>query len=250
MPGAIQPVKPASTSENSGVGIEASKPKFQGSKKPVKSTSKVTQQERDENQVIPPKRLYHHSARSLAQRVAVQAQTFDPFVEAEAEEIATSVNKTTNVTFDIQKRLIDPGNDSPEKDDDIARGLQAPQSKPKIEYKQVNAETSSERGNFIAAPKVVDPNEKKYINTGLDGDKPPVSAPDDIFEDMSRKAYANGFDKAINHISQRKLRIATMCSGTESPVLALRLITQGADGLASIYPFILTFSSVETSRFA
>ena len=47
---------------------------------------------------------------------------------------------------------------------------------------------------------------------------------DDIFDDMAKKAMDLGLGKAIDHFGGRKLKIATMCSGTESPILALGMV--------------------------
>ncbi|KAK2879373.1 hypothetical protein FQN49_000940 [Arthroderma sp. PD_2] len=59
---------------------------------------------------------------------------------------------------------------------------------------------------------------------GLDRSLPPISKIEDIFEDLTARALNNGFDSFLNHIGFRELRVATMCSGTESPLLALEMI--------------------------
>ncbi|VDC03465.1 unnamed protein product [Peniophora sp. CBMAI 1063] len=58
---------------------------------------------------------------------------------------------------------------------------------------------------------------------------PPLSALADIFADMVGRLedVSDGKIKdVVQHISGRELRVATMCSGTESPLLALRMITR------------------------
>ncbi|KJX97379.1 DNA repair protein rad8 [Zymoseptoria brevis] len=52
----------------------------------------------------------------------------------------------------------------------------------------------------------------------------PRSAIDDIFLDMTNKAISRGLGQAVAAIGGRPLRVATMCSGTESPLLALEMI--------------------------
>ena len=64
----------------------------------------------------------------------------------------------------------------------------------------------------------------KEIGTGLDLSLPPLHKIDDIFNCIVEKAYALGFEKAVNHLQGRRLRVATMCSGTEAPFLAMEMI--------------------------
>ena len=47
---------------------------------------------------------------------------------------------------------------------------------------------------------------------------------EEIFADLATKANDAGFQIALTHLNGRKLRIATMCSGTDCPIIALRLI--------------------------
>ncbi|KAK1021151.1 hypothetical protein LTS16_026707, partial [Friedmanniomyces endolithicus] len=59
---------------------------------------------------------------------------------------------------------------------------------------------------------------------GLDLDLPPLSDTFQIFEDMTSKALTLGLREATKHLAGTPLRIATMCSGTESPLLALLMV--------------------------
>lgn len=59
---------------------------------------------------------------------------------------------------------------------------------------------------------------------GLDQALPPINNIADIFDDVAFKASHNGFDEVLEHIGLRELRVATMCSGTESPLLALEML--------------------------
>jgi len=65
-------------------------------------------------------------------------------------------------------------------------------------------------------------NFKNGINEGL----PPITNIVEIFDDITKKAINLGLGKAIQHLGSRKLKLATMCSGTESPVLALELVSE------------------------
>lgn len=48
-----------------------------------------------------------------------------------------------------------------------------------------------------------------------------------MFEIAVEKALACGLEESLKHIGERTIRVATMCSGTESPLLALELISKG-----------------------
>ncbi|KAI9841565.1 MAG: hypothetical protein M1837_000611 [Sclerophora amabilis] len=61
---------------------------------------------------------------------------------------------------------------------------------------------------------------------GTDLSLPPLHDIEEIFEDMTSNAVGLGLAKAVSHLANRKLRLATMCSGTESPLLALDLIAE------------------------
>ncbi|KAI9836785.1 MAG: hypothetical protein M1819_000950 [Sarea resinae] len=56
---------------------------------------------------------------------------------------------------------------------------------------------------------------------GIDESLSPISHIDEIFDDMTNKAMELGLEEFTNHLNGRKLRVGTMCSGTESPILAL-----------------------------
>jgi hypothetical protein len=86
-------------------------------------------------------------------------------------------------------------------------------SKGKAKPKKGAADTQNQRNHDAW-------NYKPGIETSL----PPLHEIGDIFGDMTKKAMDVGFDKIVKHLGGRKLRVATMCSGTESPMLALGLI--------------------------
>ncbi|KAJ5815684.1 hypothetical protein N7474_007461 [Penicillium riverlandense] len=56
---------------------------------------------------------------------------------------------------------------------------------------------------------------------------PPMHKLKDIFNDLAENAIRQGFSAVLNHLAGRPLRVATMCSGTESPLLALEMIQNG-----------------------
>jgi hypothetical protein len=55
-------------------------------------------------------------------------------------------------------------------------------------------------------------------------DLPPIASIPKMFDDLVTRAAK--LDTVVDRLNGRKLRVATMCSGTESPLLALRMITR------------------------
>ncbi|KAK2793657.1 hypothetical protein FQN51_001169 [Onygenales sp. PD_10] len=73
------------------------------------------------------------------------------------------------------------------------------------------------RGKYSSMP-------GKKPKPGLNRSLPPISKIEDIFDDISVNAERNGFDNFLKHLGSRHLRVATMCSGTEAPLLALEMV--------------------------
>ena len=65
-----------------------------------------------------------------------------------------------------------------------------------------------------------------------DSNLPPISSIPDIFTDLVSKIPE--IKKVVERIQGRKLRVATMCSGTESPLLALEMIQESIQNLYSM----------------
>jgi hypothetical protein len=70
---------------------------------------------------------------------------------------------------------------------------------------------------------------------GIDEALKPISDIKDIFGDITDKAYELGLEKVVTHLQGRKLKIATMCSGTESPLLAIQLVSDGGLGTLNLF---------------
>lgn len=66
----------------------------------------------------------------------------------------------------------------------------------------------------------------------------PLSETAEFTEGISDKLLASGFDKFLERIKGRKLRVATVCSGTEAPILFLNLLSEGMF-LNHFFPFDL-----------
>jgi site-specific DNA-cytosine methylase len=61
---------------------------------------------------------------------------------------------------------------------------------------------------------------------GIDFNLPPIDNIDDAFVDMAAKAVELGLVNALNKLNGRRINVATMCSGTESPLLAFELLSK------------------------
>jgi site-specific DNA-cytosine methylase/SNF2 family DNA or RNA helicase len=71
--------------------------------------------------------------------------------------------------------------------------------------------------------KTAKPKAGKGIHTSL----PPLDNIYPIFADMAAKALDLGFNDVLSSLGNRPINIATMCSGTESPLIALDLFSKG-----------------------
>ena len=60
--------------------------------------------------------------------------------------------------------------------------------------------------------------------THLDLSLRPISGVLEAFEDLSLKAIDLGLREVLQQLSGRTIKIATMCSGTETPIVALDLL--------------------------
>ena len=79
----------------------------------------------------------------------------------------------------------------------------------------------------------------------LANDLPPLHTLTEIFSDMASKALEIGFENVLIRLGSRPLRVATMCSGTEAPLLALELIQAGKYRSAV---FVFLFFSISYCR--
>ena len=73
-----------------------------------------------------------------------------------------------------------------------------------------------------AATRAVGWNDRWAIEMRL----PPMHDFEEIFADLATKAKDKGLSDALTHLNGRKLRIGTMCSGTDCPIIAARLIAK------------------------
>lgn len=53
---------------------------------------------------------------------------------------------------------------------------------------------------------------------------PPLNKLEDIYKSLTARAIDLKFDDFLSHLGSKPLRVVTMCSGTESPLLALEMV--------------------------
>jgi len=87
---------------------------------------------------------------------------------------------------------------------------------------------ASKPGKQKASKPAKDPVLGWKADKGITGDLPPIHNLKDIVTDITKKSLKyEGTMKMIQHLKNREIRVATMCSGTESPLLALEMIFDG-----------------------
>jgi hypothetical protein len=61
---------------------------------------------------------------------------------------------------------------------------------------------------------------------GIDFSLPPISSVEEAFADMAAKALELGLEDVLEKLGGHQIEVATMCSGTESPLLAFDLLSK------------------------
>ena len=67
--------------------------------------------------------------------------------------------------------------------------------------------------------------EDKHGPKGVDTSLPPIHKIEDMFADLTARAFSKGLSEAMEHFKGRPLVVGTMCSGTDAPILALEEIS-------------------------
>jgi hypothetical protein len=70
-------------------------------------------------------------------------------------------------------------------------------------------------------------NPQRKAGKGIDHSLPPLHDIQSIFNDLTLNAVEFGLCDALAKLAGRSINVATMCSGTESPLIALDCISQG-----------------------
>jgi site-specific DNA-cytosine methylase len=103
----------------------------------------------------------------------------------------------------------DHGSEGDEEEIDIAIENDLPKARPKARLKHQTSGVQDGKG--------------------IDFNLPPISNIDDAFKDMTTKAIELGLADVMKNLDGRQINVATMCSGTESPLLAFELISRALE---------------------
>lgn len=92
-------------------------------------------------------------------------------------------------------------------------------------------DSEKENHSFQVAFRSIKParTSKTKPGLGIDQSLPPLASIEDIFADMASNALQLGLDAALKDLRGRMINIATMCSGTESPLIALQLLSKALE---------------------
>lgn len=75
---------------------------------------------------------------------------------------------------------------------------------------------------------------RKAARTQLALSLPPLYKLSDIYKSLTSKALELGLDDFLSHLGSRPLRVVTVCSGTESPLLALEMVQESMSFVLSL----------------
>ncbi|KAI0999268.1 hypothetical protein K3495_g8928 [Podosphaera aphanis] len=149
-------------------------------------------------------------------------KTLTDSVESEIEDELSSSSKLEGQTPD--KADISPTDHGPETSDPTEVNS----------YRSRSSSTESnckKRKKTPSTRKTKPSSSKKYFDSwsgyklGFDASKAPLTTIDEIFEHLTGQFVSHPlFTQLIKHLNGRPLRIATMCSGTECPIIAIDFI--------------------------
>ena len=102
-------------------------------------------------------------------------------------------------------------------DDATVLGEDHPEPELAIPTKGEKHSSQKEKPEWITLPD--QPRETHLLHT-----LKPITSLSEAFEDLTSRAMTNGLKEVLASLAGRAIRVATMCSGTESPIVALELI--------------------------
>lgn len=124
----------------------------------------------------------------------------------------------------VDNSILDWASDGIE--NNISSESESTKSDSEIAYiiKKVSITTKGKINDDLRASRASKPTSKK--TNGVDLSLPPLENIADCVNDMICKGLSCGLEGALNHLDHRILRIGTMFSGTESPLVAMNLISE------------------------
>ncbi|KAF7185894.1 DNA repair protein rad5 [Pseudocercospora fuligena] len=182
---------------------------------------------------------------SAPNRRAKRKMSTRKIAESDYEEDVADVLSSSGVSENDQEV-------SEESDARLEKATTAKKSKPTAAKSKANGRSSGVTGSRTRMVNL----RRRNGGNGLDFSLPLISDITEIFQDLTRRALDLGFDKTVRELANRPIRVATMCSGTESPLLALEMISdalkhRGNQGLLIDHLFsaeIVTFKQAYIER--
>jgi hypothetical protein len=189
-------------------------PKAKGSGEVLKPNRFATKAYKDSQSLVPPTQLFKPTepTNDLPTSASLTETSF------EREEIRHLLRSLPGQTSDFGARYFITLGDSTsldKLDKQIAVGFKRSQG---------NDNEDGESGARPQRSKARGKKEQLFVFNGLNTSLKPMSNIDDIFVDLTENALKNGFSEFLNAIGSAKLKVSTLCSGTESPLLALQMI--------------------------
>ena len=144
-----------------------------------------------------------------------------------------------------KKSVVITDDEHEEQSDDMAiDSFDEPATEPPSDAPDDNDESSEDESEAEVVEDTEEPDpgatSTRKISTYVGAPElPPISSIPAIFLDMVKRFPK--IKSVVEHLKGRKMRVATMCSGTESPLLALDLIRRG---VLELYGLTLEFDHV------
>ncbi|KAI9724728.1 MAG: hypothetical protein M1812_000003 [Candelaria pacifica] len=155
-------------------------------------------------------------------------ESFDASEFADEQSADSDINSEMRDTPISERALI--GSPTPPPQERAAASVSSrPRAAMKSNHQVKKQTTIGGADRDDAGPVLVRNKDNWKYKSGIKTEYPPIHDIEEIFDDMVQNAKKHtSIDSAIKHMADhrksQKLRVATMCSGTESPILALDLI--------------------------
>lgn len=177
---------------------------------PLKSKYFATKNYKHAQSLRPLPRFFRESSNDPVQSAGTTTET--PSEDGELGDLICSLG---TLTIHLQQNYFDSQQNTKSIDEQIAIGFKRIQDKSDQDG-QENEENSKTRRKT----------DKLVPFNGLNKNLKPLCKIDDIFDDLTWNATKNGFEDFLAKIGSQKLKVSTLCSGTESPLLALQMIQE------------------------
>ena len=209
---------------------ESAPPKPKGSAKSLKPALFATRAYADSQSLRPPTRLYKTSKSTSGIPISSDNSMDTPLGFQEVRDLLGLLGEQAH---SLQAPYFDPGEDTTIIDEQIATGLKISQAKKKStgededETEDEDEEEDDDEDEEAARrPKASGKKNAMVAYNGLNPNLKPLHKIDEIFADLTENALQNGLIKFLEAFGSRKLKVATLCSGTESPLLALQMVAE------------------------